>query len=247
MSLAGDLALGMAASRASLAPALAALLTPERAWPLAVLLAAWGGTKRGLESGLPFTVQPGLVFSAFDYMEAQLLPMVREAAASSTLPSRVRLAGLGAQFANLAQQIGVPTLNSLVSSGAFVSLARRILSDYPPPPEVQQAFAPPPAPEPKLAGGRDRIREFDRFDYPRRKPDDDPDFIRRQLRDPALPPDLRMFLEERMNFMGLSPYDSDRDAEVMWRAMLDAPMQEEVRSYFQERLQQLTEPAELEV
>ena len=251
--LAQDLTRAMAAGRGRMPADLAELITADRAWPLSVLLAAWGGTKPGIQSGLPFSLSAPLFFQAFDFVADTLLPIVGETYASRSDPeSAIRFAGLGLRFAAAAAKLGKPLLTSLIGNDQFTRLANKIRAQYPMPLELRQLFEPttqtPAAAAQAPAGGRDRIRAFDGFDAaPRRRPEDDPAFLRRQLDQPSLDPSLRMYMEERLAFSGLPIYRSDSEARLVWESVLQSPMPEEVRSYFKQQLRSLDGSGDLEV
>lgn len=250
--LAEDLAQAMAAGRGRMPRDLAAMVTADRAWALSVLLAAWGGTKRGIVSGLPFDVSAPLFFQAFDFVADSLLPIVRETYETRDYrPADIRIASLGVRVAAAVSTLGAPLLKSLTSNDAFARISDQIRGRYPMPDELRRLFADQPtqAPQaPQASRGRDRIRDFDGFDTARRRrPEDDPAFVRRQLDNAALDPALRMFYEEKMRYWGLAPYRSDHEARIVWESMVQSPMPDDVRSYYAQQLRQLTGSGDLEV
>ena len=58
---------------------------------------------------------------------------------------------------------------------------------------------------------------------------------------------MRMYYERRMQFLGLPMYRSDDEARVVWAAMLDTPMNADVRDYFNSNLKNITGSNEVEV
>ena len=251
--LAPDLARAMAAARARMPSDLAGIVTADRAWTLSVLLAAWGGTKRGIVSGLPFELSAPMFFQAFDFVGDTLLPIVRETYETrDDRPQEIRIAGLAVRVAAAVTTLGAALLKSLTSNDSFVRITEQIRTRYPMPDELRQLFSEG-KPEattqaPRASGRPDKIRAFDGFDAaPRRRPEDHPDFIRRQLDNPALDPSLRMFLEEKLAFKGLAPYRNDQEARIVWEAMVQGPMPDEVKSYFRQQLRQLDGSGDLEV
>lgn len=247
--LAEDLTRAMAAGRGRMGRDLAAIVTADRAWPLSVLLAAWGATKPGIVSGLPFQVSAPLFFQAFDFVADTLLPIVRETYQSrDDAQSAIRFAGLGVRFAAAASTLGVGLLQSLTSNEAFSRISGQIRSRLPMPDELRRLFSEEAPQVPQASRGRDRIRDFDGFDAAkRRRPEDDPGFIRRELDNPALDPALRMFYEQKLAFWGLPPYRNDEEARIVWESMKQSPMPAEVRDYFAERLSAMTAPEDVEV
>jgi hypothetical protein len=246
--LAVDLAKAMAAARARLPSDLAAAITADRAWALSVLLAAWGGGKRGIVSGLPFEVSAPVFFQAFDFVEDTLLPIVRETYLTrDERPEDIRIAGLGVRVAGAVSTLGAPLLKSLTSNDAFRRLSEQIQSRLPMPAEVRALFGDAKqAPAPQTMR-RDKIRGFDGFDAPRRPPDEDLAFLRRQLDDPRLDPAVRMYYEEKMRFRGLAPYRSDDQARTVWQSVLSSPLESELQAYYTEQLQTMTGSGDIEV
>ena len=244
MGLAELIAVTMALARLRLAPELARLITQERVWPLAILLTSWAAGKPGL---LPQGQQaqvaalPPLFALAFDSLQGELIPFLSAAARPSTDPIRVRLAGLSILLAGMIGRIGAQNLQTLVTNRQFVDIAQAINERSPIPEVVLAAFKESAAPSAPAAaaptqGTPDRIRSFDRFDYPKRAPESDPAFLRRQLDDPSISPEMRMFYEETLAFKGLPVYRSDEEAKIVWQTILKSPMPDEVRSYFASQL-----------
>ena len=245
MGLAELIAVTMALARLRLAPELSRLITQERVWPLAILLTSWAAGKPGL---LPQGQQaqvaalPPLFALAFDSLQGELIPFLSAAARPSTDPIRVRLAGLSILLAGLIGRIGSQNLQTLVTNRQFVDIAQALNERSPIPEVVLAAFresAEPSAPAAAAPTERttDRIRSFDRFDYPKRAaPESDPAFLRRQLDDASISPEMRMFYEETLAFKGLPVYRSDEEAKLVWQTILKSPMPDEVRSYFASQL-----------
>ncbi len=246
MSLAEVIALSMAAARARLVPELARLIVPERAWPLAVLLAAWASTKPGLvpagqESRTPL---PGLFSQAFDSLQGELTPFIARAAKPSADSMAVRLAGLSVLLAGMIGRIGAETLNTLLSNSQFTAAAEAINRQYPIPNAILEAFNPMVVPSQArtpvaIPQTKNRIRDFSAFDYPKRDPESDPQFLRRQLDDDDISPEMRMWYEERLAFLGLPKYPSDSEAKTAWQTVLQGSMPPEVRGYFVDALRAL--------
>lgn len=244
MGLAELIAVTMALARLRLAPELSRLITQERVWPLAILLTSWAASKPGL---LPQGQQaqvaalPPLFALAFDSLQGELIPFLSAAARPSTDPIRVRLAGLSILLAGMIGRIGAQNLQTLVTNRQFVDIAQALNERSPIPEVVLAAFKESAAPSAPAAaaptqGKPDRIRSFDRFDYPKRAPESDPAFLRRQLDDPSISPEMRMFYEETLAFKGLPVYRSDEEAKIVWQTILKSPMPDEVRSYFASQL-----------
>jgi len=250
--LARDLAQAMAMARARMPADIADIVTADRAWTLSVLLAAWGGTKRGIVSGLPFELSAPMFFQAFDFVGDTLLPIVRETYETrDATQQEIRLAGLAVRVAAAVTTLGAALLKSLTSNEQFLRITEQFRSRYPMPDELRRLFESKPVATtqaPRASGRPDKIRGFDGFDAaPRRPPEEDPAFIRRQLDNPALDPSLRMFYEEKLAFRGLAPYRNDREARIVWEAMVQGPMPDEVKSYFRQQLRQLDGSGDLEV
>jgi hypothetical protein len=247
MTLPELIAITMAAARARLAPELARLIVVERAWPLAVLLSAWAGSKGLLPPGQdsPGVRLPGLFSQAFDFLQGELTPFLVQAVRPSSDSLPVRLAGLSVLLAGMIGRIGADTLKSLVTNRQFVATAEAINGQNPIPAIVLQAFngdAPQPQTTPRAsapAQGKDRIKDFNTFDFPKRNPESDPLFLRRQLDDPSISPEMRMWYEERIAFLGLPKYVSDDDARAAWQATLKDSMPDDVRGYFTDALSAL--------
>lgn len=244
MGIAEVIAVAMALARLRLAPELARLITAERVWPLAILLTSWAASKPGLlpqGQQAPVAALPPLFALAFDSIQSELVPLISATARPSSDPIRVRLAGLSILVAGMIGRIGAQTLETLVGSKQFVDVAKAINERSPIPEVVLAAFKESAAPSAPAAaaptqGTPDRIRSFDRFDYPKRAPESDPAFLRRQLDDPSISPEMRMFYEETLAFKGLPVYRSDEEAKIVWQTILKSPMPDEVRSYFASQL-----------
>lgn len=243
MGIAEVIAVAMALARLRLAPELARLITAERVWPLAILLTSWAASKPGLlpqGQEAPVAALPPLFALAFDSIQSELVPLISATARPSSDPIRVRLAGLSILVAGMIGRIGAQTLEALVGSRQFLDLAKAINERSPIPEVVLAAFneAVPSAPAAAAPTQRttDRIRTYDRFDYPKRAPESDPAFLRRQLDDPSISPEMRMFYEETLAFKGLPVYRSDEEAKIVWQTILKSPMPDEVRSYFASQL-----------
>lgn len=243
MSLEEDLALAMATGRRRLSSELQGLLPAGVVWPLALLLSAWSARKSDPQKKtLPADV--AAVYGAFDYLEDALLRLVRAVAAPSGLPPEARFAGLGAQFAVLVGNLGASTVRQVTSNAQFQRVAEDVNRRYPIPPSVLQAFG---ASALHSAPSKSRIRSYDGFDGPQRNPENSPTFLRAQLDQPTLSPEMRMYYEQRMQFLGLPMYRSDDEARVVWAAMLDTPMNADVRDYFDSNLKNITGSNEVEV
>jgi hypothetical protein len=248
MTLPELIAVTMAAARARLAPELAGLIVPDRAWPLAVLLTAWAKSKAGLlppgEEGTAAPL-PGLFSQAFDFLQGELTPFLMQAARPTSDSLPVRLAGLSVLLAGMIGRIGADTLKSLVTNRQFVTTAEAINRQYPIPAVVLQAFneSGPGSQASPSAGAapqaKNRIKDFNIFDFPKRNPESDPLFLRRQLNDPAISPEMRMWYEERLAFLGLPKYPSDSEAKLVWESILRGPMAPDVRGYFIDALNAL--------
>jgi hypothetical protein len=217
------------------------MLTAQSAWPLALLLARWAFAKvqnlgASEASDLDLRSYRDIV-AAFDLFESALMRLVRAVASPREPSDTVALAGLGAQFAAMAERIGGKTLRDLLASPRYQAIGRTLIDQYPIPNEVADAFGE----APKTAQrSYDRIRDYNRFDFPSRDKENSVGFLCRQLDDPKLSPELRMYYEQQIEFQGLQKYRSDDEARRIWAAMLESPMQDEVRDYYAENLKSLT-------
>ena len=246
MGLEQDLALALGTGRKRLSAEVQGLLPAGVVWPLSVLLVAWSARKNERQKK-PLPVDVAAVYGAFDYLEDALLRLLRAVASPSSLPPEARFAGLGAQFAVLASNLGPSTLRQVTSDPQFQRVADDVNRRYPIPPAVLAAFD---ATALHAAPRRNRIRDYDGFDRPPRSGENSPSFLRAQLDRPDLSPELRMYYEQRMQFLGIPMYRSDDEARVVWTALMDSPMNDDVRAYYAENLRNLknlNEPSEREV
>ena len=243
MSLEADLALAMATGRKRLSAELAGLLSAGVVWPLSVLLVAWHARK-GERERRPLPVDVAAVYDAFDYLQDALSRLLRAVASPSSLPPEARFAGLGAQFAVLVGSLGPATLRQVTSNAQFQRVAADVNRRYPIPPSVLAAFE---GTVLHTAPTRNRIRDYDGFDAPQRNVENSPVFLRAQLDRADLSAEMRMYYEQRMQFLGLPMYRSDDEARIVWASMADVPMNNEVRAYFAENLRNLNGTSEIEV
>lgn len=243
MSLEEDLALAMATGRKRLSSELQGLLPAGVVWPLAVLLVAWNA-RRSERQRKPLPVEVAAVYGAFDYLEESLLRLLRAVGSPSALPPEARFAGLGAQFAVLVGNVGPATVRQLTNNAQFQRVADDVNRRYPIPPSVLAAFD---ATALHTAPTRSRIRDYDGFDGPQRNVENSPAYLRGQLDNPQLSPELRMYYEQRMQFLGLPMYRSDDEASIIWSALLKSPMNADVRAYFADNLRNVSGSSEIEV
>lgn len=252
MGIAADLSRVMAAGRPRLPAELQRLLTARVAWSLAVLLSAWGRGKNQMldEAGDPPELDLGRyrdVVGAFDLFSGALLRLLLGVVDPLDAGDSVRLSGLGAQFAAVVDSIGPKTLIGLLNSPRYREVSDAITARYPVPAEVRDAFGEGlSSVVPATTVRNSRMRDYGRFDFPDRRTDENsPAFLRRQLDDARLSPELRMYYEQQLSFQGLSPYRSDEEARIVWGTILDGPMAPEVRDYFAANLDALSSDAEV--
>lgn len=243
MSLEEDLALAMATGRKRLSAELQGLLPAGVVWPLSVLLVAWNARKSERER-TPLPADVAAVYGAFDYLQDALVRLVRAVATPSSLPPEARFAGLGAQFAVLVGNLGPATVRQVTSNAQFQRVADDVNRRYPVPPAVLAAFD---GTALHAIPRRNRIRDYDGFDAPRRTLENSPAFVRAQLDRADLSAEMRMYYEQRMQFLGIPMYRSEDEARIVWSSMADLPMNDEVRAYFAENLRNLTGTSEIEV
>ena len=243
MSLDEDLALVMATGRKRLSAEVQGLLPAGVVWPLSVLLVAWSARKDERQKK-PLPVDIAAVYGAFDYLQDALLRLLRAVAAPSSLPNEARLAGLGAQFAVLVGNLGPVTVRQMTSNAQFQRVADDVNRRYPIPPSVLAAFE-----GTALHAGpkRNRIRDYDGFDAPQRNLENSQAYVRSQLDRDDLSAEMRMYYEQRMQFLGVPMYRSEDEARIVWSSMADLPMSDEVRSYFAANLNDLNGTSETEV
>ena len=243
MSLDEDLALVMATGRKRLSAEVQGLLPAGVVWPLSVLLVTWSARKDERQKK-PLPVDIAAVYGAFDYLQDALLRLLRAVAAPSSLPNEARLAGLGAQFAVLVGNLGPVTVRQMTSNAQFQRVADDVNRRYPIPPSVLAAFE-----GTALHAGprRNRIRDYDGFDAPQRNLENSQAYVRSQLDRDDLSAEMRMYYEQRMQFLGVPMYRSEDEARIVWSSMADLPMSDEVRTYFAANLNDLNGSSETEV
>lgn len=243
MSLEEDLALAMATGRKRLSAELQGLLPAGVVWPLSVLLVAWQARKNERERK-PLAVDVAAVYGGFDYLEESLLRLLRATASPSSLPAEARLAGLGAQFAVLVGNLGPSTVRQVTRNAQFQRVADDVNRRYPIPPSVLAAFD---GTALHAAPTRNRIRDYDGFDAPQRNLENSPAFLRAQLDRADLSPEMRMYYEQRLQFLGLPMYRSDDEARIVWSSVVKTPMNDDVRAYFSANLENINGTSEIEV
>lgn len=243
MSLEEDLALVMATGRKRLSAEVQGLLPAGVVWPLSVLLVTWSARKDERQKK-PLPVDIAAVYGAFDYLQDALLRLLRAVAAPSSLPNEARLAGLGAQFAVLVGNLGPVTVRQMTSNAQFQRVADDVNRRYPIPPSVLAAFE---GTALHVGPKRNRIRDYDGFDAPQRNLDNSPAYVRSQLDRDDLSAEMRMYYEQRMQFLGVPMYRSEDEARIVWSSMADLPMSDEVRAYFATNLNDLNGTSETEV
>lgn len=252
MGIAADLARVMAAGRPRLSAELGQLLTARVAWSLAVLLAAWARGKNRMVDAAGDAPELDLgrfrdVTGAFDLFSAALLRLVLGIVDPLDPGDSVRLAGLAAQFAGVVDSIGSKTLIGLLNSPRYREISDAIVARYPVPADVREAFGEGvSSPVMGTTARNSRVRDYGRFDFPDRRSDENsPAYLRRQLDDARLSPELRMYYEQQLTFQGLPPYRSDDEARVVWGTILGGPMAPEVRDYFAANLDALSAQREV--
>lgn len=243
MSLEEDLALAMATGRKRLSAELQGLLPAGVVWPLSVLLVAWQARKNEREKK-PLPVEVAAVYGGFDYLEEALLRLLRATTSPSSLPPEARRAGLGAQFAVLVGNLGPSTVRQVTKNAQFQRVADDVNRRYPIPPSVLAAFE---ATALHAAPTRNRIRDYDGFDAPQRNLENSPTFLRTQLDQADLSPEMRMYYEQRLQFLGLPMYRSDDEARIVWSSVVKSPMNDDVRAYFSANLENINGTSEIEV
>lgn len=244
MARAVTLALAMAAARRTLDPSLQGLLTPQRAWTLAALLASW--RFEGEDDTLDMSRYPE--FRTAFSMYSGVLSRFIDAALDAQDP--IGLAKAGGIFVAALKQIGVSTLRSVLDTPRFRAVQVEVLARRQVPDEVTAAFnglAPSQQPRAEV----DRVRQFDSFDYRRQPsasaaPPAGPSVSaeqvaawRRELNRADLSPEMRWFYEQKMVSAKEVAYRNAADARAAWQAMLASPLHAELRQYFADNLRNL--------